>query len=344
VRAPIECEGTPRDLGLDQGRACADALRMRFEAQPWWERLWLQAGLASADRARMLRDLKRHFPHQWESLAGMAVGARVPTDWLAQELARELAGEATLPVTVAIDHGRVLLARGLGREWVARHSRPEGLFASVEVTHPCLTAALAGVNERGLAVAALAHISHHPSTAGAHLRTLARDLGLRLLDVPKGTPPGPNPEISRQSTNLHALATRGGEKSGLAARDATERCAAPASLLAQDCLERFEATPAALEWCLGRPGGGRGTVWLADARGELAGVEFAGAERRVLRPSEGLLVSGGGAAREEKLAKALREAAPLDAPALARRIEGDAVALDPRERRLLAGGLDLSPA
>ena len=28
---PIECEGTPRDLGLDQGRACADALRMRFE-------------------------------------------------------------------------------------------------------------------------------------------------------------------------------------------------------------------------------------------------------------------------------------------------------------------------
>jgi hypothetical protein len=285
VRAPIECAGTPRDLGLDQGRACADALRMRFEAQPWWERLWLQAGLAGADRGRMLRDLKRHFPHQWESLAGMAVGARVPTGWLAQELDRELAGsEAALPVTVAIDHGRVLLARGLGGEWVARRSRPEGLFASVEVTRPHLTAALAGVNERGLAVAAV------------------------------GT------------------------------RDATERCAAPASLLAQDCLERFEATPAALEWCLGRPGGGRATVWLADARGELAGVEFAGGERRVLRPSEGLLVSSTGAARKEELAKALREAAPLDAPALVRHIEGDAIALDPRERRLLAGGLDLSPA
>ncbi len=127
MREPIECEGTPRDLGLDQGRACADALRMRFGAQPWWERFRLQAGLASADRARMLRDLKRHFPHQWESLAGMAVGARVPTGWLAQELARELAGgEAALPVAVAIDHGRVLLARGLGREWVTRRSRPEG--------------------------------------------------------------------------------------------------------------------------------------------------------------------------------------------------------------------------
>ena len=285
MHAPIQCEGAPRDLGLDQGRACADALRLRFRAQPWRKRLWLQAGLAGTERARMLRDLKRHFPHQWESLAGMAVGARVPTGWLAQELARELAGgEATLPVAVAIDHGRTLLARGFGGQWVARHSRPEGLFASVEVTRPCLTAALAGVNERGLAVA--------------------------------------------------AVGTRG----------ATERCAAPASLLAQDCLERFEATPAALEWCLGRPGGGRATVWLADARGELAGVEFAGAERRVLRPSEGLWISGAGALREEELAKLLREAAPLDAPALARRIEGDAVALDARERRLVAGDLDLSPA
>jgi hypothetical protein len=270
VSAPIECEGAPRDLGLDQGRACADALRGRFGAQPWWERLRLRAGLAGADRARLLRDLRRHFPHQWESLAGLAVGARVPTGWLARELARELAGgEVPQPVAVAIDHGRALLARGLGGEWFARRSRPEGLFASVEVTRPCLTAALAGVNESGLAVVAVG------------------------------------------------------------ARGATERCAAPAALLAQDCLERFEAVETALEWCLGRPGGGFATVWLADARGELAGVEFAAAERRVLRPSEGPRVSG--------------EAAPLDAPALARRIEGDAVALDPRERRLVAGGLDLSP-
>jgi hypothetical protein len=285
VSAPIECEGAPRDLGLDQGRACADALRARFGAQPWRERLWLHAGLAGAERARMLRDLKRHFPHQWESLAGLAVGARVPCSWLAQELAGELAGvEAAPPLVVAIDHGRALLAREVGGGWVARRSRPEGLFASVEVTRPCLTAALAGVNERGLAVAAVAM------------------------------------------------------------RGAAERCAAPASLLAQDCLERFEATPAALEWCLGRPGGGRATVWLADARGSLAGVEFAGAERRVLRASEGLWISGAGALRQEELAKALREAAPLDAPALARRIEGEAVALDARERHLVAGSLDLSPA
>jgi len=64
----------------------------------------------------------------------------------------------------------------------------------------------------------LARVSHHASTAAAHLRTLTRDLEVRLLAVPAGTPPGPNPEISRQSTNLHALATRRGEKSGLSSR------------------------------------------------------------------------------------------------------------------------------
>jgi hypothetical protein len=62
----------------------------------------------------------------------------------------------------------------------------------------------------------LARISHHVATATAHLRTLTRDFGVRLLDVPRGTPPGPNPEIPRQSTNLRRLATRRGGICGLA--------------------------------------------------------------------------------------------------------------------------------
>jgi hypothetical protein len=270
VRAPIECEGAPRDLGLDQGRACADLLRPRFRARPWRERLRLRAGSAGCDHARLRRDLRRHFPHQWESLSGLAVGARVPSGWLLQELAREISGAEAPRLAAAVTDGRrALLARGLGGAWIARRSRPEGLFASIEVTRPCFTAALAGVNERGLAVAAVAA-------------------------------PG---------------ATRG--------------CEAPACLLAQDCLERFEATPAALEWCLGRPGGGRARIWLADARGELAGVEFEDAGRRVLEPSDAGAPGGVG---------------PLDARALAGHIDGDAVALDPRERLLVAGDLELSPA
>ena len=122
----------------------------------------------------------------------------------------------------------------------------------------CLAAA-----ERGAPLSAdeiLARISPHPSTADAHLRTLTRGTqgrcgraesrrraerggpgfaragttrpGVRLLDVPTGTPPGgalrkesEYPEISRQSANLNALATRRGEKGGLA------RCATGRRLL-----------------------------------------------------------------------------------------------------------------
>ena len=60
----------------------------------------------------------------------------------------------------------------------------------------------------------LASKFHQVATATVHLRTLTRDFGVRLLDVPTGTPPGPAPEISRQSANLHALVTTRGEKCG----------------------------------------------------------------------------------------------------------------------------------
>jgi len=54
---------------------------------------------------------------------------------------------------------------------------------------------------------ALARIIHEDPTATAHLRTLAREIGARLLDVLPSTPPGPATGFSSQSTHLHALAT-----------------------------------------------------------------------------------------------------------------------------------------
>jgi hypothetical protein len=107
-------------------------------------------------------------------------------------------------------------------------------------------------------------------------------------------------------------------------------CAAPAWLLAQDCLERFADVEAALAWCLDRPGGGSGAILLADAGGALAGVEFDGGGRRVRRPAGGdLLAAGGG-----ELIKRLREAGG----------EPDgAVVLEPGERRLRLPGAAFSP-
>ena len=182
----VECAGAPRDLGLDQGRACRAELCERFAALPWAEALALRLGRGDASLRRLQRDLARHLPHLSEVLAGLAVGARVPELFLARELAAELAAGSAPAAALAGETG--LLVRSQPGPRLVRRNRPEGLFASLDLTRPWLPAALLGVNERGLAVA----------VAGS----------------------GP---------------AEGG-------------CAAPAPLLAQDCLERFEALDAALDW------------------------------------------------------------------------------------------------
>lgn len=260
---PVACAGAPRDLGLDQGRARADALRARFASLPLRRRLALRAGWLPAEVAALRRDLQRHLPHLWETLAGLAAGARVPPAWLVRELG--------VPEDAALAGAGGRLARSLAGPTLLRRSRPEGLFASVELTRPWLPAALAGVNERGLAA------------------------------VAAGTPaPGEG--------------------------------AAPGWLLIQDCLERFERLDAALEWCLRRPAAGRGALLLTDARGEAAGVVFAGAGRRVLRPAGGELAHGD----DGGLAKRLAGEAGVDGLA-------GGVLLDPGGRRLLHEGRGFGP-
>ena len=60
-----------------------------------------------------------------------------------------------------------------------------------------------------------------------------------------------------------------------------EECAAPAVLLAQDCLQRFDRVEKALEWLERRPAGGRAAFALADATGAAATFEIdAGARKR----------------------------------------------------------------
>jgi len=272
LNSVVECEGAPRDLGRDQGRACRKAVVRRFAAGTAWERFRSRAGWPREPEARCFRDLWRHFPHQADRLAGLGPAAGVPASWLAPRVPD--AGEAEADAA-ALEGPPVRLGRALGAPLVVRRSRPEGLFASVEVTRPWLPAALVGVNERGLAVAAVA---------------------------------GPA---------------------------AGERCAAPAWLLAQDCLERFEAVGPALEWCCERPGGGGGALLLAHADGDVAGVAF-GAARRVL-PGVGRIVRAGDSAALEK---ALDDVPP-DAAGLARALGGAAV--DAGARRLHVGGQVFSP-
>ena len=85
MSSAVECEGAPRDLGFDQGAACARALRATRAAQRLRERT------ALGSDAAIVRDLHRHFPRQAEVLAGMSVAAGVPRAWLERMLALELA-------------------------------------------------------------------------------------------------------------------------------------------------------------------------------------------------------------------------------------------------------------
>jgi hypothetical protein len=207
------------------------------------------------------------------------VGAGVPAAWLGAELAAELQREtAAQPLAVARSGGEV--GRVLDGPWLLRRSRPEGLFASLELTRPWLTHSLVGVNERGLAVAVVG--------GGGPARRI------------------------------------------------------PGVLLGQDCLERFEALEAALEWCEGRPGGGAALVLIADASGDVAAIEIGSERRRVLRPEAGVVVAGGAAGDASELSKRLAQDSARGAEALARALPGASVVALASERRLLAGGQSFS--
>ena len=147
MSAPVACEGAPRDLGRDQGRACGERLRARFASLALAHRLRLRLGAGAADALH--RELARHFPRQAETLTGIAAAARVPLAFLEAALDAERGGE----VALALEGPPALVLRPLGGEWILRRSRPEGGFRSVEVTRPWLAHALVGVNEEGLAAA-----------------------------------------------------------------------------------------------------------------------------------------------------------------------------------------------
>ena len=225
-------------------------------------------GFVDPEARELDRGLWRGFPHQAESLRGLGVAAEVPAAWLVSELTRLRADPAP---AAALEAAPGLLGRGLDGDWLVRRSRPEGLFASLEVARPGVAASLLGVNERGLAAAVL---------------------------------PG-----------------RGAGRS------------APAWLLVQDCLERFESLEPALDWCRVRPGDEGGGLLLMDASGAAAAIYFE-AERRVVRPVDGQLAHAPEAARAAL--EASLGACEGDLDALAKSLSGAAVAV--ASRTLCVGG------
>ena len=276
----FQCEGAPRDLGFDQGRACRNDLRGHFARSRFWERWSIRLGVNEKRRVRFARDLKRYFPQQSEALEGMVRGSDVPRRWLFSVLEQELGADvptrigaaAALAADASRAGGAPIVARTLDCEPVIRYSQPDGGFASVELTLPWFTAALAGVNEGGLA---------------------ATWVSLPGEFVENG-------------------------------------CAAPAALLIQDCLARFDSIRGAADWCTGRPCGGRGVILLADAGGDVTAIEVDGRVRTVRAPEAGMAFAGD----ETDASASLRAEAKPDLGMAAKTFGGSVAGIDPVGRRI----------
>ncbi len=277
----IDCEGAPRDLGLDQGRRCRESLSADYRARSRWQRFLLRLGIGRAESQRIGRDLRRFFPCQAEAIEAMARVAQVSSAWLVERLAIDAGvGPPTdslaLAAGAAMTAGGSVLARTLPSDAIARRSRPEGGFRSIDVTQPWRTAPLAGVNEAGLAVVGVSEAS----------------------DFDEST------------------------------------CAAPAVLLAHDCLARFDRVDGAVDWLLARPGGGRSAILLAHAGGEIAAVRVRGSHRAVFRPADGLFLHTCGHERQREIEKSLRQTSPLVGSDLGRLLATPVVAVEPNSRRI----------
>jgi hypothetical protein len=189
----VACQGAPRDLGLEQGGVARDAIRS--DAAVVAGRPGVGRRLAAAWQAltvpratgSLARDVACHFPHLDERLAGLATAAGIDRETALALLSSELrAGEDALIADAGHGAGGILEvalrsplpATGL----VLRRTRPDGGYANLTLTRPALPAALAGVNERGLAGAVVLLESPAPGDRWAASGALLLEGSIERLD------------------------------------------------------------------------------------------------------------------------------------------------------------------
>jgi hypothetical protein len=274
----IECAGHPRDMGLDQGRACRADVRDQVKRaglpvarSPWLSLAAFTSGVVRGSGAG--RETVRHFTHLSERIDGLARSAAVSVDSLLDLHIRAASQGAGTEILYEDAHSLAgcgldgvsgaTVVRSLpgsaGAHWVVRRSRPEVGFSSVEVTLPWLVTAVTGVNEAGLCVSFV--------------------------------PVGSTVEVAPE--------------------------AAPSILLVQECLQRFDSIQACIEWCRSRPVSGDGTLHLADASGGLSAVSFVGTECTVAAPEDGLMLAGAPSRTRDSLWEAASRERIVDVKALA---------------------------
>ncbi len=257
----LETKGAPRDLGAMQGLALRAEIQKNIAAHRQAERarwpLWKKIlGAQSRERA-VARDLLRFFPHHAERLEGLARGGAVPVTDLLAVLAAEFGSTAqgVAPATCGLHFGVMERAR--------LHSDPSAapkplLWKTIETgarvrRSPVMRRT---VPDNGYASIELIFPEHVFSLAGVN------ECGLAMM-------------VSSPSATHVSL----------------EPIAAPASLLGQDCLLRFDTAAKAVDWCMTRPAGGWADLLFADSAGDMLGISIRGKERELMLPFDGILLA-----------------------------------------------------
>jgi hypothetical protein len=218
------------------------------------------------------------------------------------------------PVLTPWSSGSVV-GRGAGRE-IVRHyphlaERMAGLALGADLPFESLVGSLlapASTSSAALCAPALA-LACEESAAGGVLavRTLVQTEAPGAAWVLRRS----RPEVGFASVEITlpwlASAVAGVNAEGVAAvlahTAASSSGGVPPLLLVQECLQRFASIDGCLDWCLKRSAEGNATIFLAHPSGGVAAVEFDGSERRVIRPSDGLLFDGVSASAEAELRK-----------------------------------------
>jgi hypothetical protein len=228
------------------------------------------------------------------------------------------------------------VARDLERFFPHHAERTQGIALGARVPEAALAAELAALlrGDPGFAATAGGFVARSIAAPSASLvlRASAPDNDYRSLELATAWSPASWIGVNEHGLAATATALPAGETS-------VDGCAAPAQLLVQDVLQRFDTAEKAADWALRRPAGGRASLLVADASGARFAVEIEGRARKLLDAAEGPLVGLGPAAGVAALEKALGEARALDAGALARLLaEASAPAVvavaDPVGRRL----------
>jgi hypothetical protein len=238
------------------------------------------------------------------------------------------------------------VARDLERFFPHHAERTQGISLGARAAEAALAAELAALlsGDPGLAVAAGGLVARSVAAPAASLvvRASAPDNDYRSVELASAWSAAAWIGVNEHGLAATATARPAGERS-------LDGCAAPAQLLVQDVLQRFDTAEKAADWALRRPAGGHASLLVADASGVSAAVEIEGRARRLRDAGAGALLGIGPAAGVAALEKALTEARAIDAEALARLLaEASAPTLvavaDPVGRRLgvALGGASLA--